>query len=52
MVAKTKYAGALAAAAVGVLLAVGVLMLILLAVEAGPAEATFPGQNGKIVYSG
>src|SRR5215208_6431905 len=41
--------GALAAA-VGVLLAVGLLRLILLAVEAEPAEATFPGKNGKIAF--
>ena len=39
-------------AAVGVLLAVGLLMLILLAVEAGPAEATFSGKSGKIAYTG
>jgi hypothetical protein len=41
--------GALAAA-VGVLLAVG--LLILLAVEVGLAEATFPGKPGKIAYHG
>jgi Tol biopolymer transport system component len=35
---------------VGVLLAVGLLRLILLAVEAEPAEATFAGKNGKIAF--
>src|SRR5829696_4790609 len=47
--AQTKHFRARAEAA-RVLLAVGLLMLILLAVEAGPAEATFPGNNGKIVW--
>src|SRR5215204_4248372 len=46
---RTNRSGALAAA-VGVLLAVGLLRLILLAVEAEPAEATFPGKNGKIAF--
>src|SRR5215216_242250 len=46
---RTNRLGALAAA-VGVLLAVGLLRLILLAVEAEPAEATFPGKNGKIAF--
>ena len=41
--------GALAAA-VGLLAAVGVLVLMLVVIEAGPAEATFPGKNGKIAY--
>lgn len=47
--AQTKHFRARAEAA-RVLLAVGLLMLILLAVEAGPAEATFPGNNGKIAW--
>ena len=47
--ARSNHLGALAAV-VGVLLAVG--LLILLAVEAGPAEATFPGKPGKIAYHG
>jgi hypothetical protein len=46
--AKTNHLGAGALVA-GVLVAVGLLMLV---VEAGPAEATFPGKNGKIAYSG
>jgi Tol biopolymer transport system component len=41
--------GALAAA--GTLVGVGLLLLIMLMVEARPAEATFPGQNGKIAYT-
>jgi hypothetical protein len=49
---KTNHWGALAAA-VGALVAVGLLPLIMLVVfEAGPAEATFPGKNGKIAFSG
>jgi Tol biopolymer transport system component len=47
--ARTYHLGALAAA-VGVLLAVG--LLILLALEVGPAEATFPGKPGKIAFAG
>ena len=44
--------GALAAAA-GRLVAVGLVVLIMLVVvEARPAEATFPGTNGKIAYEG
>src|SRR5919112_4745685 len=39
---------ALAAAAAGVLAAVGMLMLMLVVVE--PAGAAFPGQNGKIAF--
>ena len=39
---------ALAAAAAGVLAAVGMLMLMLVLVE--PAGAAFPGQNGKIAF--
>jgi Tol biopolymer transport system component len=47
--AQTKHFRARAAAS-RVLLAVGLLMLILLAVQGGPAEATFPGDNGKIAW--
>jgi Tol biopolymer transport system component len=48
--AKTiNHLGALAAV-VGLLAAVGVLVLMLVLSEAGPAEATFPGKNGKIAY--
>ncbi len=39
-------------AAVGALVAVGLLLLMLMLVEVRPAEATFPGKNGKIAYSG
>ena len=46
---KTNNWGALAAAA-GTLVAVGLLLLIMVVVEAGPAEATFPGKPGKIAY--
>jgi len=50
--AKTNHWGALAAAA-GALVAVGlVLLIVLVIVEARPAEATFPGKPGKIAYSG
>jgi TolB protein len=38
------------AAAAGTLVAVGLLMLIMVVVEARPAEATFPGKNGKIAF--
>jgi Tol biopolymer transport system component len=49
---KTNQWGALAAAA-GTLVAVGLLVLIMLVVvQAGPAEATFPGKPGKIAYQG
>jgi hypothetical protein len=41
--------GALAASAVGVLAAVGILLLTMLVVGK-PAEAAFPGQNGKIAF--
>jgi Tol biopolymer transport system component len=52
MAKKTNHWGALAAAA-GVLAAVGMLMLMVLVVgEVRPAEATFPGKNGNIVYWG
>jgi hypothetical protein len=50
MVAKTKYVGVFAAAA-GALVAVGLLTLMMLVVEERPAEAAFPGQNGKIAYT-
>jgi hypothetical protein len=50
--AKTNHWGALATAA-GTLVAVGLVVLIMLVVvEARPAEATFPGKPAKIVYSG
>jgi Tol biopolymer transport system component len=49
--AKTNHLEALAAAA-GALAAVGLLVLIMLVVEARPAGATFPGKNGKIAYHG
>ena len=48
---KTNQWGALAAAA-GTLAAVGLLLLIMVVVEAGPAEATFPGKPAKIAYQG
>ena len=51
MIAKTNHLEALAAA-VGALVAVGLLLLIMVVVEAGPAEATFPGKPGKIAYQG
>jgi hypothetical protein len=48
---KTNHVGTLAAAA-GALVAARLLVLMLLVVvEARPAEATFPGKNGKIAYS-
>src|SRR5215210_101438 len=50
--AKTNHWGPLAAAS-GTLVAVGLLVLIMLVVvEARPAEATFPGKPGKIAYQG
>src|SRR5918998_2235552 len=51
MIAKTNHLGSLAAA-VGALVAVGLLLLIMVVVEAGPAGATFPGKPGKIAYYG
>jgi hypothetical protein len=48
--AKTNHLGALEAA--GTLVAVGLVLLIMVVVEASPAEATFPGNPGKIAYSG
>src|SRR5215216_4373807 len=47
---KTNHLEALEAA--GTLVAVGVLVLIMVVVAASPAEATFPGNPGKIAYSG
>ena len=41
--------GGLAAAAAGVLAAVGMLMLTILVVDE-PAGAAFPGENGKIAF--
>src|SRR5215217_1683696 len=38
------------AAVVGLLAAVGLLVLMMLMVEARTAQATFPGKNGKIAY--
>src|SRR5215208_904687 len=50
--AKTNHWGPLATAA-GTLVAVGLVLLIMLVVvEARPADATFPGKPGKIAYSG
>ena len=49
MAAKTKYVGALVAAA-GALVAVGLLMLMTLMVEGRTAGATFPGKNGRIAF--
>jgi Tol biopolymer transport system component len=46
---KTSHFGALVAA-VGALVAVGLLGLMLLVVEARPAGAAFPGKNGKIAF--
>jgi Bacterial Ig-like domain len=42
--------GVLAAAAAGVLAAVGMLLLTMLLLGGKPAEAAFPGQNGKIAF--
>jgi hypothetical protein len=49
--AKTNHVGAVAAAA-GMLVAVGLLMLMLVMVDARRAEATFPGLPGNIAYTG
>jgi Tol biopolymer transport system component len=46
----TKQSGAMATAA-GALVAVGLLMLMVVMVEAEPAGAAFPGKNGRIAYS-
>src|SRR5215217_4401247 len=48
--AKTNHLRALEAA--GTLVAVGLVVLIMVVVEASPAEATFPANPGKIAYSG
>src|SRR5918992_1583203 len=49
--AKTKlFLGTLAAAA-GTLVAVTLLVIMLVVVQARPVGATFPGQNGKIAYA-
>ena len=48
--ARTNHIGAMAAAA-GTLVALGLVVLIMLVVvEADPAEATFPGKNGRIAF--
>ena len=47
---KTNRSGALAAAG-GALVAVVLLVVMLMVVKARPAEATFPGPNGKIAYA-
>ena len=53
VMAKTNHLGALAAAVGATLVAVGLLVLMmLLVVDVQPAEAAFPGKNGKIAYSG
>jgi Tol biopolymer transport system component len=49
--AKTNHWGTQAAAA-GMLVAVGMLLLTMLVVEARPAGATFPSNPGKIAYAG
>ncbi len=50
MMAKTDRLGALAAV-VGLLAVVGLrIVLMMLIVEVKPAEATFPGKNGRIAY--
>jgi hypothetical protein len=48
---KTNHLGTLTAVA-GALVAVGLVVLIMVVVEAHPAEATFPGKPGKIAYEG
>src|SRR5215208_3254801 len=47
---KTNHLRALEAA--GTLVVVGLVLLIMVVVAASPAEATFPGNPGKIAYSG
>jgi len=47
--ARTNHWGAMAAAA-GTLVAVGLLVLIMVVAEVRPAEATFPGKNGRIAF--
>jgi hypothetical protein len=51
MTPKTNHLSTLAAV-VGMLAAVGLLVLVTLVVEVRPAEATFPGKNGRIAFSG
>ncbi len=48
---KTNHFGALAAVAAGVFAAVGMLTLTMLLALVEPAEAAFPGQNGKIAFT-
>ena len=50
--AQTNRFGALAAVAGASLVAVGLVVIIMLVVEVHPAEATFPGKNGKMAFSG
>jgi hypothetical protein len=52
IVAKTNRFGALAAVAGASLVAVGLVVIIMLVVEVHPAEAAFPGKNGKMAFSG
>ena len=47
---KTNPSGVLVAAGVA-LVGVGLLVLMLVVVQARPAGATFPGPNGKIAYA-
>jgi TolB protein len=47
---KTNRLGVLLTVAAAALVAVG-LVVLMLVVEARPAQATFPGTNGKIAYS-
>jgi hypothetical protein len=47
--ANTNHFGAMAAAA-GTIVAVGLVVLIMVVVEAPPVEATFPGKNGRIAF--
>jgi hypothetical protein len=48
----TNCSGALAATAGATVVAVGLLVLIMLAVDVQPASANLQGQSGKIPYSG
>ena len=53
MLAKANRFGALVAMAGAASLgAIGLLVVMMLVVEVRPAEATFPGKNGKIAYTG
>ena len=49
--ANTKRLGALLTVAAAALVAVGLVVLMLVVVEARPAEASFPGKNGKIAHA-